>query len=112
MNTAIINTNGRGFNREETRDRMSAALMLHDPSETEGIDFLDEIAADGSIIAPEIVAAADRNGWSPEGLAEMVAEIAEENAGLNGYSRSERALIKAGRLHGEDVVITRSRRGH
>ena len=59
---------------------------------------------------PKIVAAADRNGYSPAALCEMVAEAAEENAGLRGYSRSERAVIKAGRLHGEDVVITRPRR--
>lgn len=102
---AIINAG-----RENVRSIMSAALLRHDPTETEGVDFLDEIAADGSIIDPSIVEAADRNGWSPEGLAELMQEIADENAGLNGYSRSERALIKAGRLHGEDVVITRPSR--
>ncbi len=106
MNTAITT-------RENDRHIAAAALLRHDPSETEGVDFFDEIAADGSIISPEIVAAADRNGYSPAALCEMVAEAAEENAGLNGYSRSERQLIKAGRLHGEDVVITRpSRRSH
>ena len=103
MNTAITT-------RENDRNIAAAALLRHDPSETEGVDFFDEIADDGSIIAPHIVAAADRNGYSPAALCEMVAEAQAENAGLNGYSRSERALIKAGRLHGEDVVITRPRR--
>jgi hypothetical protein len=103
MNTAITT-------RENDRNIAAAALLRHDPSETEGVDFFDEIADDGSVIAPHIVAAADRNGYSPAALCEMVAEAAAENAGLNGYSRSERAIIKAGRLHGEDVVITRPRR--
>jgi len=106
MNTAITT-------RENDRNIAAAALLRHDPSETEGVDFFDEIADDGSIIAPHIVAAADRNGYSPAALCEMVAEAEAENAGLRGYSRSERATIKAGRLHGEDVVITRpSRRTH
>ena len=109
MNANIITTT----DREADRRRMSAVLQRIENDPSEGVDFLDEIAADGSIIAPDVIAAADRNGWSPEALDEMLAEIAEENAGLRGYSRSERALIKAGRLHGEDVVITRlSRRTH
>ncbi len=103
MNTAITT-------REDSHRIAAAALLRCDPSETEGVDFFDEIATDGSIIDPKIVAAADRNGYSPAALCEMVAEAAEENAGLRGYSRSERAVIKAGRLHGEDVVITRPRR--
>lgn len=105
MNANIITTT----DREADRRRMSAVLQRIENDPSEGVDFLDEIAADGSIIAPDVIAAADRNGWSPEALDEMLAEIAEENAGLRGYSRSERALIKAGRLHGEDVEVTRSR---
>jgi len=109
MNANIITTT----DREADRRRMSAVLQRIENDPSEGVDFLDEIAADGSIIAPDVIAAADRNGWSPEALDEMLTEIAEENAGLRGYSRSERALIKAGRLHGEDVVITRlNRRTH
>ncbi len=107
MNTAI-NT------RENDHRIAAAALLRHDPSETEGVDFLDEIATDGSIIAPAIVAAADRNGYTPAALCE------DGRRSGSGERRSARLQPlgacdhqEPGRLHGEDVVITRpGRRSH
>ncbi len=98
MNTAITT-------RENDRNIAAAALLRHDPSETEGVDFFDEIADDGSIIAPHIVAAADRNGYSPAALCEMVAEAQAENA------RSERLQPLGARAH-QGRSSARRRRGH
>jgi len=85
----------------------AAALLRHDPSETEGVDFFDEIADDGSVIDPEIVAAADRNGMTPAELCELVAAAEEDKREFNslrGYSAAERRTILIARRHGEDDI--------
>ena len=107
MNTAI--------NTRANDHRIAAnALALWDPTETEGVDFFDEIAADGSVIAPEIVAAADRNGYTPAELCEMVADAEEDKRAYNelrGYSAAERRTILTARRHGEDdIELVRSSR--
>jgi hypothetical protein len=100
--------------REENHRIAAAALLRHDPSETEGVDFFDEIADDGSIISPEIVAAADRNGMTPAELCELVADAEEDKCAFNalrGYSAAERRTILIARRHGEDdIELVRSSR--
>ncbi len=109
MNTAITT-------RENDRRIAAAALLRCDSTETEGVDFFDEIADDGSVIAPHIVAAADRNGMSPAALCELVAEAEEDQREFNalkGLSAGERRLVITARRHGEEVQIVRgSRRTH
>jgi len=109
MNTAI--------NTRANDHRIAAnALALWDPSETEGVDFFDEIADDGSVIPSHIVDAADRNGMTPAELCELVADAEESKAeynGLRGYSDAERRMILTARRYDEgDIEIVRGRRTH
>ncbi len=109
MNTAITT-------RENDHRAAAAALLLWDPTETEGVDFLDEIADDGSVISPEIVAAADRNGMSPAELCELVADAEERKRAFNalkGLSTGERHMVLRARDLGIEVQVVRgSRRTH
>lgn len=104
MKTAI-NTTGR----EADRRRMSAVLQRIENDPTEGVVFLDEIGSNGELVVAGDTALDLPEGWTEADAREMAAEAAAEHNALRGYSGSERALIKAGRLWGEDVVVTRSR---
>ncbi|MCC7527019.1 MAG: hypothetical protein IT342_00780 [Candidatus Melainabacteria bacterium] len=92
--------------READRSRMSAILQRVENDPTEGVVFFDEIGGDnaGALDLPA--------GWTEADAREMAAEACAEHNALRGYSLVERQLIKAGRLHGEDVLVTRSRRVH